>query len=679
MTDYARWNRTITDAAGNIVNATVHVYRESDGLHATIYSDRAGATPKDNPFTLSNSDYGLAFFHAAGGAYKITATRGSYSETWRWEAVGTAAEYDVGSFVLSGQAPATVFTIAELKALPTATYKAATLVSAGRSGDWGFVSDDYSALVTADTENAKYVKADDTATTAGAWVRQSEDVTPPAAGAVADGSTNDSAKFTAMFSLVTAMLLAQPGHATAVQIPAGDYALSSDVTIASGDMAIKVDPGATFSGHVIDFGNLTKAIGATPTLAYDALFKSVTSDFDAYEHVVGKSIFLKADTAAPVLVSLYSNAEAAYAGSSVFGANIGTYVTAAGTGIAVEFDSHVTHASGLGYAVVIDAIGSYASQAAIIIQANGASSPFLTGISFNNSTYDVVTNNAIQYLGTGSAARYLYAPDTMNFTSAVIETPTFIAGPTVASTTGRLRVDASASGSPKLSAVGSATDLNIVYQAKGTGQHQFSAALVPTANDGAALGTTSLSFSDLFLASGAVLNIAAGNWVATHTSGILTVGTGDLRVTTAGTNAASVVTVGGAQTLTNKTIATPTFTGDVTFASGSITSGGILTMTQIVATYLGGGAAAGSILHLRSTYGVGTTDAIKFEVGNNGATVAGQINTDGSWQFGSPSVVANGSVATALSSVGPTGSHTTVQEWLAVKNSGGTVRYIPLF
>jgi hypothetical protein len=41
--------------------------------------------------------------------------------------------------------------------------------------------------------------------------------------------------------------------------------------------------------------------------------------------------------------------------------------------------------------------------------------------------------------------------------------------------------------------------------------------------------------------------------------------------------------------------------------------------------------------------------------------------------------VANGAVATALSSVGPTGSHATVQEWFAVKNASGVVRYIPAF
>ncbi len=87
--------------------------------------------------------------------------------------------------------------------------------------------------------------------------------------------------------------------------------------------------------------------------------------------------------------------------------------------------------------------------------------------------------------------------------------------------------------------------------------------ITPSSNDLLALGSSATSFSDLFLASGAVLNIANGNWVATHTSGILTVGTGDLRVTTAGTNTASVVTVDGTQTLANKTLNGVTFSGTV--------------------------------------------------------------------------------------------------------------------
>lgn len=42
-------------------------------------------------------------------------------------------------------------------------------------------------------------------------------------------------------------------------------------------------------------------------------------------------------------------------------------------------------------------------------------------------------------------------------------------------------------------------------------------------------------------------------------------------------------------------------------------------------------------------------------------------------------VIANNTIATALSSVGPTGSHTTVQEWFQIAGTSGTVRYVPGF
>lgn len=51
----------------------------------------------------------------------------------------------------------------------------------------------------------------------------------------------------------------------------------------------------------------------------------------------------------------------------------------------------------------------------------------------------------------------------------------------------------------------------------------------------------------------------------------------------------------------------------------------------------------------------------------------------GIMQYGAGSFTANGSVATALSSIGPTGAHTTVQEWLTIQDAGGTTRYIPAF
>lgn len=47
--------------------------------------------------------------------------------------------------------------------------------------------------------------------------------------------------------------------------------------------------------------------------------------------------------------------------------------------------------------------------------------------------------------------------------------------------------------------------------------------------------------------------------------------------------------------------------------------------------------------------------------------------------LGTSSWTANGTVATTLTSVGPTGANTTVQEWLTIKNAAGTTRYIPCF
>lgn len=52
--------------------------------------------------------------------------------------------------------------------------------------------------------------------------------------------------------------------------------------------------------------------------------------------------------------------------------------------------------------------------------------------------------------------------------------------------------------------------------------YTFDAVVQPSANDGAALGAAATSWSDLFLASGGVINWANGNYTLTHSSGNLT-------------------------------------------------------------------------------------------------------------------------------------------------------------
>lgn len=150
----------------------------------------------------------------------------------------------------------------------------------------------------------------------------------------------------------------------------------------------------------------------------------------------------------------------------------------------------------------------------------------------------------------------------------------------------------------------------------------------PVTDDGLALGTATVSFSDLFLASGAVIGFANSDVVLTHSAGILTVSTGDLRVTTAGTNAASVVTVGGTQTLTNKTLTSPTLTTPSAF-----TTGGTITLAENTSiAYDPAGSADGKFTGITVT-------------GTGGATIAfGDLVTldkdDSRWELVDISVAA---------------------------------------
>jgi hypothetical protein len=91
----ARWQRTIVDQAGNILpGAQITVRREEAGAPlAVLYSDRDGATPLGNPFTADGTT-AFAAFHALGGAHRIDVVSGAFSQTLRYVAVGTAAEYD---------------------------------------------------------------------------------------------------------------------------------------------------------------------------------------------------------------------------------------------------------------------------------------------------------------------------------------------------------------------------------------------------------------------------------------------------------------------------------------------------------------------------------------------------------------------------------------------------------
>jgi hypothetical protein len=71
----------------------------------------------------------------------------------------------------------------------------------------------------------------------------------------------------------------------------------------------------------------------------------------------------------------------------------------------------------------------------------------------------------------------------------------------------------------------------------------------PATNDAAALGTSALSWSDLFLASGAVINWANGDYTITHSAGLLTTN-GNLSLTTSGVLTAGTIELGAASDTT---------------------------------------------------------------------------------------------------------------------------------
>lgn len=110
--------------------------------------------------------------------------------------------------------------------------------------------------------------------------------------------------------------------------------------------------------------------------------------------------------------------------------------------------------------------------------------------------------------------------------------------------------------------------------------------LKPNANDGVALGTTALSYSDLFLASGAVINFNAGNATITHSAGLLTFNT--------------AITVGTSNAITCGTIEL----GAASDTTLSRSAAGVLAVEGVVIPSI---SSTNTLTNKRITKRVGTT------------------------------------------------------------------------
>lgn len=84
------------------------------------------------------------------------------------------------------------------------------------------------------------------------------------------------------------------------------------------------------------------------------------------------------------------------------------------------------------------------------------------------------------------------------------------------------------------------------------GSWRYSNAIVPATSDGAALGSTALQWSDIFLAEGGTINWDNSDAILTQAGDVLTLSSADLKVTTPGNASTSVLTTDGTQAMTNK-------------------------------------------------------------------------------------------------------------------------------
>lgn len=232
---FARWEHTLVDDAGNILNnATVEVRREEPGfpLANPIYEDFDGVTPKSNPFSVSD---GVGAFHAVGGFYRIRVMAGGYDRTLRYVAVGTAQAVDTEHLIGEGDAVMIAYDRTELKSFDTTIVTSAVLRGEpGREGAFLWHVGDYAAEVAADTEEGIYVEADAVAASVGAWVRvYATTMKPEWFGASGDGSTDDST------AIQSAIDLAEFLSGGVVELAAKFYAFATVLTCDANNVLIK--------------------------------------------------------------------------------------------------------------------------------------------------------------------------------------------------------------------------------------------------------------------------------------------------------------------------------------------------------------------------------------------------------------------------------------------------------
>lgn len=112
----------------------------------------------------------------------------------------------------------------------------------------------------------------------------------------------------------------------------------------------------------------------------------------------------------------------------------------------------------------------------------------------------------------------------------------------------------------------------------------------PNTNGSAALGTTALQFSNLFLKEGGVINWDNGDATLTQVGDVVTLAGAELKITTPGNVSTSVLTTDGVQELTSKTLTSAvgkgTWTVSGTWTLPAFTAGGDIQLSENISILL---------------------------------------------------------------------------------------------
>jgi hypothetical protein len=458
-------------------------------------------------------------------------------------------------------------TRASMKTLNTAKDTVAILAGVA----WLFSSSNLSSLVSADPREAYYVApASDATGASGAWVRQRDnlDVNVRDFGAVADGATNDQPAIQAALNFLKTQgggVLRIPASPSNYKINSG---LSYDVSALVGRFNSRI--------RIVGDGSSVSCLSMTGVASAALTITGSSSSVEMHCHLEGfritgnntvgskglvlsingfgssDDIVLEAfdynlDCTDVEQIALYNsnfrwglhgarfNAAAATSsansivlqncsisnnskwGLQVTNGNaftmIGGSVQYNGTtgGGATEWGAKFTEV-GNGYGTVAFigvAFEGNGGDADLISEQSAYIAAFsLVGCGFARPNSSAYATNFMQIAGTTASTYSLLANTFRGYNSYVANAgrPYF----SVTNAAAKIHDDGT-------NVYGSATE-----QPAWAGSTQIPASLTPQANDGGALGAATRSWSDLFLASGGVLNFNNGNYTVTHSAGTLT-------------------------------------------------------------------------------------------------------------------------------------------------------------